>query len=382
MNGKYGLHPKEFALGETEKYYSDMAGKGWELADRGIIFSKFRKTAPQQMRYRVEVVAPNQLHEGTLPEEQIAIYDECGWEYVTGSGYIHVFRAPVGSAAPEFYLEPEQQAATLKCLRKNQLIALISPLLYLLVMLIMHTAFSGYSPREISSGFYWMWVTDTEFVTLISLTFILVICNQFWEVYQLNRLYRNLKKGTPLNHAPKSRRLISISVELAVLVLFCTALGYHFFADNSYPMPASSADPYIFLADLGMDGKRTTSFVTGKESTVTYKQTHLAEYWKCSEYVSYHGNEEWLKQDTYILKNKNMVPHFTIAVMNGSAFAPSEDGFKPVTIDGLDQAWISNYLQCVAVKGNMVTIFTHPWENEKDMIAALKAVSEKWNSVE
>ena len=37
MNWRYGIHPNNYAIGETEKYYSDMSEKGWELVNRGIM---------------------------------------------------------------------------------------------------------------------------------------------------------------------------------------------------------------------------------------------------------------------------------------------------------------------------------------------------------
>ena len=54
-----------------------------------------------------------------LPEEQVAVYEDCGWEYVWGHGFIHIFRAPADSDTEEFYLDPAQQATTLKKLRKD-----------------------------------------------------------------------------------------------------------------------------------------------------------------------------------------------------------------------------------------------------------------------
>ena len=33
MNWRHGIHPNNYAIGETEKYYSDMSEKGWELKD-------------------------------------------------------------------------------------------------------------------------------------------------------------------------------------------------------------------------------------------------------------------------------------------------------------------------------------------------------------
>lgn len=55
MNWRYGIHPNNYAIGETEKYYSDMSEKGWELVKCGITLSRFQKTEPKKMRYRVEV---------------------------------------------------------------------------------------------------------------------------------------------------------------------------------------------------------------------------------------------------------------------------------------------------------------------------------------
>ena len=49
------------------------------------------------------------------------VYEDCGWEYVISRGYLHIFRAPEGNDAPEFYLEPEQQAATLKAVSYTHL---------------------------------------------------------------------------------------------------------------------------------------------------------------------------------------------------------------------------------------------------------------------
>lgn len=56
MNWRHGIHPNNYAIGETEKYYSDMSEKGWELVKCGITLSRFQKTEPKKMRYRVEVV--------------------------------------------------------------------------------------------------------------------------------------------------------------------------------------------------------------------------------------------------------------------------------------------------------------------------------------
>lgn len=48
MNWRYGIHPNNYAIGETEKYYSDMSEKGWELVKCGITLSRFQKNRTQE----------------------------------------------------------------------------------------------------------------------------------------------------------------------------------------------------------------------------------------------------------------------------------------------------------------------------------------------
>ena len=120
MKRRYALHPMEFAIGETEQFYAEQAAKGWFLEKRGAGFSRFRKGEPSAMRYRVELADLRFLDpDHGLPEEQIAVYEDCGWKYIGGHGMIHLFSALADSDAPEFYTDPRQQAATLRGLRRS-----------------------------------------------------------------------------------------------------------------------------------------------------------------------------------------------------------------------------------------------------------------------
>ena len=143
MNRRYRRHYDDYAIGENEKLYSDMAARGWLLEKRGSYFSRFVRGEPADMRYRIEVSAPRFLEETALPEEQVAVYEDCGWEYVTSCGLIHVFASPAGSDAPEFYADPAQQAATLKVLRRNYIWAWVPVVLMLLFNFFMAAAMSG-----------------------------------------------------------------------------------------------------------------------------------------------------------------------------------------------------------------------------------------------
>ena len=119
MNWRYAFHPGAYELGENEKFYSDMEAKGWRLKKRGGYLSKFQRVEPSRARYRVEVYTPPFLEQSVLPEEKIAVFEECGWEYVADRENLHIFRAPEGSGAPEFYDDPAQQAETLRKARRD-----------------------------------------------------------------------------------------------------------------------------------------------------------------------------------------------------------------------------------------------------------------------
>ena len=83
MNRIYRLHPREYALGETEVFYARMARKRLLLEKRGAYLSRFRKGTPENRKYRIELASPSLLDGETgLPEEQIQLYGECGWGFM------------------------------------------------------------------------------------------------------------------------------------------------------------------------------------------------------------------------------------------------------------------------------------------------------------
>ena len=43
MKRRYRRHYDDYAIGENEKLYSDMAARGWFLEKRGSYFSRFRQ---------------------------------------------------------------------------------------------------------------------------------------------------------------------------------------------------------------------------------------------------------------------------------------------------------------------------------------------------
>lgn len=379
MKDRYRLNPKEFDIGGTEKFYSDMAEKGWKLVKRGPVFSRFEQSKPEKTRYRIEVVSPKLLKDGSLPEEQIGVYEDCGWEYVTGSGFLHVFRAPQSSNAPEFYLEPQQQAVTLESLRKQYFWSLLSPLFSVILVLLI--SFAIWSPLQgnWSAQFYYAVVAMPFSVLSLPLLLLGMIWSDVWGAIDLNRLYRRMKKGIPMDHAPTGRHLIPRIAQWVILAAAAACFCMDLFSFRTAPLPEVSDGPYVTLQELGVSGKRVpNSLHHDEESEIEYKRSPFAQGWTTHEYVE---GSQWLTQEVYVLKNPALMDRFVESLMYQSTFAHAPERFVETEIEGLDQAWVTERLECIAVKSNMVAILTHLWDTPEEMRDSLEVISQKWESL-
>lgn len=376
MKHKYSLNPKEFDLGGTEKFYSDMAAKGWKLVSRGVFLSRFEKSEPEAVRYRIEIVSPKLLENGKLPEEQVGIYEDCGWEYVTGRGFHHVFRAPDDSDAPEFYLDPAQQAETLQALRKQYIWNAMIPLVYVLLFTILSFFRWNVADGHWFAAFYQSWVADTYLIIGDVLILFGLVFRDVWGMVYLSRLYHKMQKGIPLNHESDGRHYFLRLAQWTITIVGLGCLCWDTFCGQTFPMPLETKEPYILLKELGVSGERTTNHpYSDRESEVVYKKSLLAESWTAQEFVQ---DQQWLHQKVYILQRPGMMEQFVESLMYNSTFGRSPDNFTEIEIQGLDHAWVSKSLECIAVKDNKAIILTHLWESSEEMTDSLQRIAQKW----
>lgn len=104
--------------------------------DVGTFLIKFKKGAPQNKKYRIEVAlpcvtTPDKTYYDALPPEQIALYAESGWDLITYSDGFYIFAAEDEDSIPELHTDPELQAETLAALDKSLRKAAIVQLLRL-----------------------------------------------------------------------------------------------------------------------------------------------------------------------------------------------------------------------------------------------------------
>ena len=101
---------------------------------------------------------------------------------------MHIFRAPEGNDAPEFYLEPEQQAATLKGLRKQYRSSLMAPFIILAFHAFMAALVGGLFNGRWAAQLYRGLVEETAWVIGFCLFLLWAVFSDLWGFIYISRL--------------------------------------------------------------------------------------------------------------------------------------------------------------------------------------------------
>ena len=358
MNRKYKFHPGEYELGENEKFYSDMEAKGWRLVKRGAYLSRFEPVEPSNARYRIEVFHPGVWASQNMPEEQLAVFEDCGWEHVCTSLPLYIFRAPAGSSAPEFYADPAQQAETLKKMKRDAIWGWVPTLAVWALWLFVYLTLNGAS--KFAAEFQQRLV---ELPSLFLLAGALLLQGSYSRVRRawiLTCTYRRMKKGVPLDHSPGRRRWVHKAANgtlWALVFLTGLLLAVQLIVTRSMDLPEETADPYLLLEDLGYTAERTKQF--GRDSCVTHSPSLLADYWDTREFQEDpSGLGPTLYQDVYRLRFPAMADWLAESLMNNAALSRREN-FQRMEVPGLDAVWVSHRQELVAAKGDMVAYVTY-----------------------
>ena len=109
------IRPADFwRIGEHESWFSDMAKEGLYFHSMGTYFARFKKGEPQEMEYRIEVTSTK-----VISDDQISMYEENGWDYISSFDQFHVFASPKSRHAVEIHTDTAEQFFTLQTLNKK-----------------------------------------------------------------------------------------------------------------------------------------------------------------------------------------------------------------------------------------------------------------------
>jgi len=140
-------------------------------------------------------------------------------------------------------------------------------------------------------------------------------------------------------------------------------------------MPIEPDGPYLVLSDIGVKGERTQSFIKNQVSEVKYGHSLLAEHWDTFEVVDADGSQVWMQQDVYHLKDVGMRGKMVGLLMKDAIFSGSPEDFVLTDVPGLDQAWVSERLECIAVRDDYVWYLTYPAGSREELVFVLKALA-------
>ena len=242
------LRPSDYwRIGEHESWFSDMAAKGLHLKKMGIHFAKFVKGEQKKMRYRIDVYIKKKI-----TPEQIQMYAESGWDYVTSYNSFHVFSSPEERNAPELHTDPAEQSYTLKELDKklasNAVIVVVSAILII----------------GMNSAIWFLDGTPTLVMVeggvvqqlILAIFFGYTTYNSLQASISIRALRRKLIEGKPINHhAPwkKHYRLHSTVAFLFTVVVGLSAIipFVQLVKMDTKTLPEASLDlPIVRLADV------------------------------------------------------------------------------------------------------------------------------------
>lgn len=374
MKYRYRLHPIGYALGENEKFYSDMAAKGWRVVKRGAYLSKFARSEPAAARYRIEVVPPGFMEDGcTMPPEQRAVYEDCGWEYVLGWNQLHLFRAPEGSEAPEFYVDPADQLPTIETLGKLNWWGW-APIWVIVFGRSFFLRYRTYGIKGALYDWYMSWVEQPAAVGLYALFLLWMLYLTLRQTWYTNHIRRSLKNGVPLDHNPQQRHTahqVICGALLAMAVLCCVLMAVQAVGSREQPLPEEADGPYLLMDDLGWEHEESPSNSIRRTCTLPAERWEVFDRSPGRDGVGMH-------QKIYRLRSPKAARRVASVLRETSG---SYSSFRPdecysYTTGDLD-AWICDRT-LVAVQGPMAAFIYYGGNGDPEELLAVLA--DRWTA--
>ena len=387
------MRPVDFwRIGEHESWFSDMAKEGLHLHKMGNFFVYFKKGESKDMEYRIEVTPTKDIS-----DDQIMMYEDNGWEYISSFGQFHVFASPKERNAVEIHTDPAEQFFTLQTLNKRLRFNAIVVILLSALTIGLNTS---------------VWFLDNTPILrlveghVIQQTIISLI--MLYNVYLTSRgtlailaLQKKLKHGIPIDHhAPWKkglRRSSIINVAFLTIALFSVYLPFKsLMTMDTITLPIEETEHRVVrLAQLEQPSKleRNETFIDGVDygnslstnwSIVAPNQYEIEESGEA--YISTESNEKILyypsiSSDVYELRMTSLVePLVQDLIVWHSRHSHHTETFIKKQNSSLDYLYVNEEdinKEVIAAKGNVVTFVRYSGNTSTDVL--IEKIAEKLN---
>lgn len=380
------IRPADFwRIGEHESWFSDMAKEGLHFHSMGKFFARFIKGEPKEMEYRIEVTPTKEIL-----DDQISMYEENGWDYISSFEQFHVFASPKDHNAVEIHTDPAEQFFTLQTLNKILISNLIIVLLLSLLTIGINVAlwFMNNTPVLRLVEGHIIQITISSFVVLYS------VYLSSKGMLAILALRRKLKHGIPINHhAPwkKSlRRSATLNIAFIMLALGSACLPFKQLLEmDTITLPIEATEHKVVrledleqLAELKrdeyfIDGVNVPNSLTTNWSIVAPKQYEILE-----TFISNDSNENtlFISSEVYELRMKSLVEPLVEDLIKRYNFDYDPKVFIKEQHASLNHLYIYEegmYREVIAAKGNLVTFVRYYGNTTTD--ALIEKVAEKLN---
>ncbi|GAM12166.1 DUF2812 domain-containing protein [Mesobacillus selenatarsenatis] len=294
MKTVYKLSPSDYwRIGELESWLSDMAAEGLFLKKLGRQFVKFEKADPKNMRYRVVVSISKEIS-----AEQVDMYGDKGWDFVTSYGSFHAFSSPAELNAPELYTDPSEQSYSLKELDKQLVFnaaVIVFGLLLMIGMLASSLFLDGTPTLVMVEGIM-------VHQTLLAIYICYIAYASVQAAFSIRDLRKRLAEGIPIDHhSPWKKRH---TFHRAITFLFTVVIGLsaiipfvHLMKMDTKTLPEKDVNlPIVRLADVEREPKLERPKPTYLGDGVDWSNRYSFA-WSLLAPVQYEADEHGLVRD-------------------------------------------------------------------------------------
>ena len=233
--------------GALEQWREETHAGGHALRDMGQNLAYFDRCAPALCRYRFQAADQSR----PLEDEQLALYEELGWDYVTDLGAIwHIFRC-ADPTAPELDTDPVVQGYHVERLYRRECRTLVLCLAaaFLAAGYLLWSVASDTAPVELL-------LTKLPVLALLALLLALAAGEAVSQLRFCAALRRKLSAGVPAEHRGpwRSYRVQARSFLGLEALLILLAVCYPFYqiaaGENLYLSETTEPLPYVAAANL------------------------------------------------------------------------------------------------------------------------------------